>query len=916
MMSVKLMQRYDTASAVNQRLKAECDDMALSIGQMVTYCQETQKSFQNILGPLSLFSHADRDVKKRDRAQEAKCELSASEAVLNIPASLSELCQQLRGRVLQKTPQHCCAEDQEMLVSLMTSELGLIWHDLCRLHTDPTLTSEENWRLRSGTFGKVLHVCERLYLHYLHLLDAMGRRGIFSRWANRSRLAAHMALDLGSLLNVHSIRRRVANGIKSTRGTGYQHVVGQRQADDHRGEPDLTLRVRPSRRKCVASRQQQTTVEKDILEIQEKIGELDLERVYKLMPCHMEPVTSKMEKLCITPSTPKAEEEEEEKEDQLRIVTRLKGCNSMPDLQRETLLVELEIAALPARPQSSLGLLSTDLSSGLEKYITPAEDLKRLIQDTNPMEMSDSDTDIPPLIRALSTSGSSKLKQLTLVLQKLEEEKEWRRETECRLEAERPRPPQVAVVSMSVPVQGVVRTAASRVSDRVRLDTMSISMYPPVYNDLTGEIEASSVKCLDRNLFVGDEIKDIYKELSQSCPNEYFNFDEDPMIEPCLSNATPVLDVKKKKHDKKLMNPALQMPDPYGISQRNRMEMVADHKRPVDVRSRAYAAWRRWWESNLTPDDYLNYISEQESDYLHAVFHLYDSDDDNEEVEREKLLQLQQERKSREQEKADVLRRHKEAFTPGLWNVNTVLLGGLGREPPLHEVEGAEDEILHMEAVDDPSIQQEHLQARLERIWTMLHLPQAQRLDMAIKYSSSAQQDRVEEAIVAWEKAAELIQQREWVLLHLEHFEKEASDPNRFFQRGYRGSSAARMEEASERERLQSQIAALDKALSRSIRHMAVTFKDTITYKGRPYGEKMRWDRVEMLYWLQQERRVQVLENLVEGREKALARLPPLNSSHIVHPHIHPTPEELSTLDSEGTFQSKEILFPMLKYSS
>lgn len=37
---------------------------------------------------------------------------------------------------------------------------------------------------------------------------------------------------------------------------------------------------------------------------------------------------------------------------------------------------------------------------------------------------------------------------------------------------------------------------------------------------------------------------------------------------------------------------------------------------------------------------------------------------------------------------------------------------------------------------------------------------------------------------MAWEQAARLIQQRELLLSKLEDFEREASDPSRFFQQG------------------------------------------------------------------------------------------------------------------------------------
>ena len=52
----------------------------------------------------------------------------------------------------------------------------------------------------------------------------------------------------------------------------------------------------------------------------------------------------------------------------------------MPDLQRETLLEELELEALPTRPQSPLVLLATGPCSNIEKPIDPAHDLRRCVR--------------------------------------------------------------------------------------------------------------------------------------------------------------------------------------------------------------------------------------------------------------------------------------------------------------------------------------------------------------------------------------------------------------------------------------------------------------------------------------------------------------------------------------------------------
>ena len=47
-----------------------------------------------------------------------------------------------------------------------------------------------------------------------------------------------------------------------------------------------------------------------------------------------------------------------------------------------------------------------------------------------------------------------------------------------------------------------------------------------------------------------------------------------------------------------------------------------------------------------------------------------------------------------------------------------------------------------------------------------------------------------------------MILQREQIISELEAFERLASDPNRFFENGYRGSSVARLEESKIRTQL------------------------------------------------------------------------------------------------------------------
>ncbi|XP_062850716.1 coiled-coil domain-containing protein 87 isoform X2 [Trichomycterus rosablanca] len=864
-----MMNKYDTGWTRSQRLEAKREDMT----QLMSCHRRIQRCFQNVLEPLSHFSQTDINNRKtRDRNKN-----SLTQKNNYSPASLSEFCQQLRSRITQQSPHCACTEDQEALLTVMTSEVSLVWQDLQRLPADPTITPEENEWLYSCTVTQVLYICEKLYLRYLHLLENVQKQGIFSQHANRCRLAAQMANDLSQHLNIHFIRLRVAEKLK-TAWSARKHALNlcdrQQSALKAVAYPhilDSCLHFISGYKKGMASGQHKQTVEKDLIEIEEKIGDLDLDLVYDLC-CELKPKNSKTDTQCMTTSVLVKVEEENDQHFQKHI-TRMKGCTSMPDLRSKTLQKEFKMSLLPARPQTPLVLLSTEPKISQEMHMSPAEDLRRLVQDTD--SVTDFETALPPLIQALNTTGSSKLKRLTYMLQKLEEEEQIKKQ---QIKAARPKHPVVTGVNVSVFSQSIARTAETRVTDRSLAETINISQYPPVYNDLTGEINPMSVRGLDRNLFAGAEIKEVYKELSKSISAEYFHFDEDPMIEPALNN-TELMPRLKKNLEKKLMNPSLRMLDPYSMPHRRSKKILDKHRRPSDVKSQAYAAWHQWWKLNLSSDDYLDYISNQESDYLSVVFHLYDSDSSDEEDERKNMLQLKKENERKQQEKIDALRRQKREYVPGLWNIDTVLMGGLWKEPGPCEVDGAAEEKEHVESVG-----KEQIETRLERIWTTLCLSDAERLDMAIKYSSSTHRDQLLEATAVWEQAARLIQQRELLVSQLEEFETMASDPNRFFRQGHFGSSMVRMKESRHREKLLSKIAALDGMLTKSIHHISTTYNDTVTFKGRPYGEKMRWDRIEMLYWLQQERRVQAMQTLLKKRGRLPIRLPPLNHRNRVYP--------------------------------
>uniref|UniRef100_A0A1I8FPY2 Troponin T n=1 Tax=Macrostomum lignano TaxID=282301 RepID=A0A1I8FPY2_9PLAT len=292
-----------------------------------------------------------------------------------------------------------------------------------------------------------------------------------------------------------------------------------------------------------------------------------------------------------------------------------------------------------------------------------------------------------------------------------------------------------------------------------------------------------------------------------------------------------------------------------------------------------------------------------ETDYLGLVFHMYDSEDDEDEeaIERQRQEAERRQRDAERQKRLDALLAEKNEFSPGFWNTRAIFMGGLGRDPELpEEAEAAErrrrqqqQRKLKQEA-DRSGCQQQQKGGKstapplvfktrhtsgtapillrqataksaqksavkgasaqsagaAESIWSALQFPDRLRLDMVIKYSKLPD---LEAALAQWELTVAAILRRESILAELEAFERAASDPARFRARGHRGSSQARLEESAKREgNCWRGCSGADEA-------------------GRPYSDKMRWDKIEMLYWLQEERR-RPMESLAEASPRSRAR--------------------------------------------
>jgi hypothetical protein len=75
------------------------------------------------------------------------------------------------------------------------------------------------------------------------------------------------------------------------------------------------------------------------------------------------------------------------------------------------------------------------------------------------------------------------------------------------------------------------------------------------------------------------------------------------------------------------------------------------------------------------------------------------------------------------------------------------------------------------------------------------------------------------------------------------------------------GSSKMRLSECRRRTYLYNQLSLLEKQITEEWNRIRMNFGDTVTYNGRNYLDKMQFDKLEMLHYLQEERRLNYLHS-------------------------------------------------------
>lgn len=988
--------------------------------------REFHTKFTSLAGPLSLFEPEDNADIGNENPEVERPLTPIEDAVKRPLSSFSALAKLVHPRLSPKEGiAGLSVNDQQQLIEILMSELNNVWRDVQRGPPDPFLTGQQNRELQRRLTIEIVVITQGLFVKYLEKANTLNQRGVFSGPANLSRLKTQLALEASKCFNVSSLRRNLAADMKnpldasrvSSRFSPFSRAIHAPSAKRYR--PLVTRQEGDKKGKTYLSRadKQQLWIDRELSDLERKMPRVEPSSLQTFFPHHLTFPTK------ATSDSGSVEEDKQSKgrsEDDVGFHFLHQKYASLPELFPKDVVLE-ELGVLPEdiqeyvmkRSQSETKLAGekkfevTEVDKTRDTRPSTAyhasQDLKKLLtaKATERLQGEDENDDLPPLLQALARYSTTNKEKDHRKEKRLEIEDDAKDEqddvasvtstiqsTEASSLANDPtvmddniteftgeEHPQPAVVSFRLPDKSVVRTSDVRVSNRVNKASVTLKKYPTVYNDLTGEIDAPTVKWLDKNLFIGEEIKEVYEEIINTIGSDHLLFDQDTYVERSASTVDVSLCTSSsslhKPRTERIVNEYLEkhIPPPWGNTTADNWRnspkfgglgrediLQAKLKKGDDDGhgNKSYNSWLAWWRSTITTDDFLKFLSTQENDYMSLLFHLYDSDHeaDSEEDGDEARPDTIQMALIRERErKLAELKLLKTDYKPGVWNVNSVLMGGLGNEPEVNE----EELLANLEDVGPPmssttptkqptvaavpsfagsvgsaqsvrsngssnsfrqrmeeilkansaavTSQPTHTaggvetattseagslspQDRLERVWTLLCMPDAQRLDMAIKYSAEPYSARLLESLTFWEVATEVILERESLMTKLEDFERAASDPNRFFVKGITGSSAERIRESKTRHWFDKHLSKIESDVRTAVDDVQRQFGDTVTFQGRPYLEKMSVDRTEMFYWLQQERRQQVMDKeLVKMRELTLKtppELPPIATHTIL----------------------------------
>ncbi|KAM6159939.1 coiled-coil domain-containing protein 87 [Erethizon dorsatum] len=821
---------------------------------------ELQRFYHQLLSPLSLFPRRATPPEPQKRRPE---DVSRWSTVPLAKLRVAPLCNQV-AKLLARSglTARVAPKERLRLTEVILSELKCSWREP---PAEPSLSYENNLKLRKRLETYILLSSEQLFLRYLHLLVTMSTSsGVFTESAILTRLAASLARDCTVFLtspnvyccllkdfqallkieqapgNVGKLHPVCPAGTFKFCPIPWPHSTGFGQVPC--SSLNLNYLIQLSRPLELPREPELDPVKelKSIPQLKSKkhlrwLPSIRKEREIDLgssqivsLPSHSVTPTS-----APSPLSP--------------LCSRLQRGQSMPSLRKGWMLAdELGLPPLSTRPLTPL-VLAPESKPELTRDIV-AEDLKQKMKNMNWewTHYSRLDSGLPRLLGAVTCrpAAGHRMVELQKMLKRLQEEEVSRR-WDLQLSKSPPLPPQPVTITLKLRNQAVVQAAAVQLSDRNFLDSFHVEGAGVLYNHLSGELDSKAIEEMDVDYYVANSIKEVYKELMSCVSTNHLCFEQEPLVEAAAEKDwSTFLSSTFLRQEKQFQ---FINPDLVGLySQKTKTlesnpEKIASLTSPQATKGwekqSVKASWMSWWKSTLSVDDYFKYLTNQETDFLHVIFRMY-----------EEKVPVQVSAPVREtleiQRPPPLIEDEEPDFVPGEWDWNTVLR---------HRLQAGRPNILS-------------LQKRLERLWSMLEVPNKVRLDMAIKYSSNACLQQLPSLVKAWEQAMKSIQLREVLLGRLEGLERQASDPNRFFQKTDFDLSHL-LEQDQFRKYVHKQLNQMEPSLVSLLEEIELVFGEPVTFKGQRYLDKMKRDKVEMLYWLQQQRRVR---NLIQAQKTSL----------------------------------------------
>lgn len=895
--------------------------------------------YKRTLEPLSLFKDQKSEEKSAQRISLQRPITPINDEIKRAPTVFDVLADHVRRRVKPdaESERYLDFDEQEHLAAILISEVRYLWPEFRMLPQNPFLSAQQNRELRRRIAVHVVTTCQILFRHYLRKLQVLNERGVFNSTANIVRLKAQLADDAHGFLNIQIIRRHILEDIKNWQPDADQ--VSDKESvlsltfvedvpPDLDTKPHLTFMdfLNASRPQICSNKKPCTVAEESILDMLVEMPHLDTGSCSKMLSS-FSPLTGETVSPSLIPGerkfnvdskvndeiASKTKDEAEKGSSENHRLRRTKSLTEVP--LGNSSLAEFDGCRNNREENSKLwhgSSLNRQICTEQTSKSNNTKDLKQFIKDdlqklASCENLVTGEDDIPPLIQFLHSNSRNEFckQQLETQLKALEEREKMRKEKETLI-LQKNLHAQPSFITKMMSKELHVRTSDVRISDRISLSPMTLKKYDAVYNHLSGEIDVETWKRLDANLFLKEEMTDVFEEIMKTMPSDHLLPECDIHVEPG-PDTNEIMSFFSTSYSRKVKNQIISQHLKLGCRSSGQTLFVGDNlNRSKDkcftddhgLLSNSVQSWLTWWKNTVNSDDYMKFLSTQDTDYLGVLFQFYNSDD----AENEERIQTEKRRILENEKKVKALVLEKVKYEPGLWNANSVLLGGLGQRPTIDsQEENVNTEIdkvttrakshsfvqtkgtlnlpkschTDIKPIHTTSLSEKtslsNAQERLEHIWELLQMPESIKLDMTIKYSLEIHFQKLDEALDDWEMAANMITERENVLGKLEKFERSASDPARLLGRASRVSK--QLEETCIREGYNRKLSAIEFKLKDLLARIDKVYQDVITYQGRSYIDKMEADRTEMLFWLQEERKKKMIE--YESRPKQLPSVPP-----------------------------------------